>query len=313
MGLRQGDLLSPFLFIIAAKALHVTIEEAKAKRLFEGVKVEDNSVDLSYLQFADDALLLGKWSLDNARKYGFRFERSNMNKTCNWKPIIEKFRKRLTAWKARSLSYGGRLTLIKSVLGAVVVVALLLGIQLSLETYCNFYPCGVPIRWNKNRPIKINIHSWRLSLNCLPTRFNLDRRGIDLNSVRCLVCDGDIETDLHVFVKCLIAISIWNSISRWWNTSDFPKDINGLIKWSDTLTLNKHTKICLDVVIQTSLWILWRYRNRICFDLKPTRKDTLMEEIMILSHSWILNGNRSLHPSWLEWISDPKIACIITL
>nr|GEW40163.1 integrase, catalytic region, zinc finger, CCHC-type, peptidase aspartic, catalytic [Tanacetum cinerariifolium] len=118
------------------------------------VKVGDNSVDLSHLQFEDDALFLGKWSLDNARifcsilrcfnmafglKVNFskskflgigvtcdevsRFASilcfqpstflfaylglpigSNMNKTCNWKPVIEKFRKRLTAWKARSLS-----------------------------------------------------------------------------------------------------------------------------------------------------------------------------------------------------------------
>ncbi|GKB39613.1 RNA-directed DNA polymerase, eukaryota, reverse transcriptase zinc-binding domain protein [Tanacetum coccineum] len=63
------------------------------------------------------------------------------------------------------------------------------------------YSSGVPIRWNKNLPIKINTHSWRLSLNRLPTRFNLDRRGINLNFVRCLVCDGDIETDLHVFLN----------------------------------------------------------------------------------------------------------------
>ncbi|PWA95618.1 RNA-directed DNA polymerase, eukaryota, Reverse transcriptase zinc-binding domain protein [Artemisia annua] len=42
-----------------------------------------------------------------------------MNKACNWKPIIDKFLKRLTSWKARTLSFGGRLTLLKSVLGAL--------------------------------------------------------------------------------------------------------------------------------------------------------------------------------------------------
>ncbi|GJZ64422.1 hypothetical protein Tco_0620843, partial [Tanacetum coccineum] len=43
---------------------------------------------------------------------------SNMSKGCNWKPIIDKFHNKLTSWKARTLSYGGRLTLLKSVLGA---------------------------------------------------------------------------------------------------------------------------------------------------------------------------------------------------
>ena len=42
-----------------------------------------------------------------------------MKHTCNWQPIIDKFHKRLTSWKAKNLSYGGRLTLIKSVLGAL--------------------------------------------------------------------------------------------------------------------------------------------------------------------------------------------------
>ncbi|PWA65795.1 reverse transcriptase domain, Reverse transcriptase zinc-binding domain protein [Artemisia annua] len=41
---------------------------------------------------------------------------ANMNKGDNWKPIIENFHKKLTSWKARNLSFGGRLTLIKSVL-----------------------------------------------------------------------------------------------------------------------------------------------------------------------------------------------------
>ncbi|GKC94258.1 putative RNA-directed DNA polymerase, eukaryota, reverse transcriptase zinc-binding domain protein [Tanacetum coccineum] len=66
-GLCQGDPLSPFLFIIAVEALHVTLQEAKFKNVFEGVKVGCNGVDISHLQFADDALILGKWSLDNAK------------------------------------------------------------------------------------------------------------------------------------------------------------------------------------------------------------------------------------------------------
>ncbi|GKD27166.1 putative RNA-directed DNA polymerase, eukaryota, reverse transcriptase zinc-binding domain protein [Tanacetum coccineum] len=66
-GLRQGDPLSPFLFIIAMEAFHVTIQEAKANNIFEGIQVGYNNVDVSHLQFADDALIMGKWSIENAK------------------------------------------------------------------------------------------------------------------------------------------------------------------------------------------------------------------------------------------------------
>lgn len=36
-----------------------------------------------------------------------------------WNPIFEKFKKRLCDWKVKSMSYCGRLTLIKSVLGSL--------------------------------------------------------------------------------------------------------------------------------------------------------------------------------------------------
>ncbi|GKB78808.1 putative RNA-directed DNA polymerase, eukaryota, reverse transcriptase zinc-binding domain protein [Tanacetum coccineum] len=144
-GLRQGDPLSPFLFINAIKALHVSLQEAKSKILFEGVKVGYNKVDISHLQYADDALILGKWSHENANnlcrilrcfhmssglKVNFSKSKlfgvgvtlnetkrissilsytpftlsfvylglpigANMNKVANWKPIVDKFHRRL--------------------------------------------------------------------------------------------------------------------------------------------------------------------------------------------------------------------------
>ena len=45
----------------------------------------------------------------------------NMKKSGSWKAIAEKFKKRLGKWKTKMISYGGRLTLIKSLLGSLAM------------------------------------------------------------------------------------------------------------------------------------------------------------------------------------------------
>ncbi|GKC16456.1 RNA-directed DNA polymerase, eukaryota, reverse transcriptase zinc-binding domain protein, partial [Tanacetum coccineum] len=64
-GLRQGDPLSPFLFIIAMEGLHVAVEDAMAAGLYRGFKV--NTLNLSNFFFADDALFIGDWSRANIK------------------------------------------------------------------------------------------------------------------------------------------------------------------------------------------------------------------------------------------------------
>nr|GFA63080.1 RNA-directed DNA polymerase, eukaryota, reverse transcriptase zinc-binding domain protein [Tanacetum cinerariifolium] len=64
-GLRQGDPLYPFLFIIAMEGLHVALEDAIDAGLYRSIKV--NNLPLSHLFFVDDALFVGEWSRDNIR------------------------------------------------------------------------------------------------------------------------------------------------------------------------------------------------------------------------------------------------------
>ena len=55
-GLRQGDPLTPVLFLIVAKGLAGLIREALRKGLFKGVKIGYNQVGISLLQFTNDTL-----------------------------------------------------------------------------------------------------------------------------------------------------------------------------------------------------------------------------------------------------------------
>ena len=56
-GLRQGDPLSPYLFVIMAEVLNRLLTKVTKLGYFKGVQVGTHSVPLSHLQFADDTLL----------------------------------------------------------------------------------------------------------------------------------------------------------------------------------------------------------------------------------------------------------------
>lgn len=62
-GLRQGDPLSPFLFLIVAEGLNALFNKATGLGLFEGYKVGE--LPISHLQFADDTLIIGEKSSKN--------------------------------------------------------------------------------------------------------------------------------------------------------------------------------------------------------------------------------------------------------
>ncbi|GKE26752.1 reverse transcriptase domain, reverse transcriptase zinc-binding domain protein [Tanacetum coccineum] len=66
-GIRQGDPLSPFMFILASKGLNVIVNEAVENDIFRGVKVGTNNVTVSHLQYADDNIFFGEWSKENTK------------------------------------------------------------------------------------------------------------------------------------------------------------------------------------------------------------------------------------------------------
>ncbi|GKB77668.1 RNA-directed DNA polymerase, eukaryota, reverse transcriptase zinc-binding domain protein, partial [Tanacetum coccineum] len=60
--------------------------------------------------------------------------------------------------------------------------------------------------WNKLVPKKVNIFVWRALRGRLPVRVELDRRGIDLDSVLCPSCNNLVETCAHCLITCDLAM-----------------------------------------------------------------------------------------------------------
>nr|GEV63917.1 hypothetical protein [Tanacetum cinerariifolium] len=72
-------------------------------------------------------------------------------------------------------------------------------------------------RWVKLVPIKVNIFVWRARRDCLPTRTNLEHRGVDLVSSKCPICHDFDEDIKHSLFRCDLAQCVLRRVCRWWN------------------------------------------------------------------------------------------------
>ncbi|GJW28107.1 RNA-directed DNA polymerase, eukaryota [Tanacetum coccineum] len=61
-GLRQGDPLSPFHFIIVMEGLNIMLKDGLAANLFRGIKIGSSSVHISHLFYAYDVIIFSKWN-----------------------------------------------------------------------------------------------------------------------------------------------------------------------------------------------------------------------------------------------------------
>ena len=89
-GLKQGDPLAPFLFLLVAEGFSGLMDNAVNRNLFKGFEVKRGGTVISHLQYADDTLCIGETTIENlwtlkALLRGFEMVsglKVNFNKSC---------------------------------------------------------------------------------------------------------------------------------------------------------------------------------------------------------------------------------------
>ncbi|KAJ0754284.1 putative RNA-directed DNA polymerase [Helianthus annuus] len=64
-GMRQGDPISPFLFVIVMEALSRMLVKACNLEIVKGIGLPNGGPEISHLLYADDAVIIGDWSSAN--------------------------------------------------------------------------------------------------------------------------------------------------------------------------------------------------------------------------------------------------------
>ena len=84
-------------------------------------------------------------------------------------------------------------------------------------------------RWIKSVPIKVNVIAWKVKIIALPTRFNISRRGMDIESILCPICGKGVESSNHLFFCCYMARNVARKISLWWDVHY--EEVNSYVEW----------------------------------------------------------------------------------
>ncbi|GKC05913.1 RNA-directed DNA polymerase, eukaryota, partial [Tanacetum coccineum] len=169
---------------------------------------------------------------------------------------------------------------------------------------------NVATRWIKTIPIKVNVFAWKLHLDRLPTRSNLLKRGIQVQSSLCPICNVLQEDTSHLFFSCDVALAISRLICRWWNVSWSPVDsYSGWLEWFNSIRLGSKLKGILEGVFYVSWWCLWNFRNQLLFASKKPRKDTLFDDVVSRSFIWS-NSRCNLKFTWDCWLQHPYLIAL---
>nr|GEV17687.1 RNA-directed DNA polymerase, eukaryota, reverse transcriptase zinc-binding domain protein [Tanacetum cinerariifolium] len=216
-GLKQGDPLSLFLFLLIMESLHLSFQYLVNEGLFKGVSVS-SSLHLSHLFYADGVIFMGQWSVSNIntlvqaldcfyKALGLRMnlQKSKLMGISVDDEIVSRAASKMrcctltTPFLYLGVKVGGSMSRIK----AWDEIEAKLHSRLSkwkMKTLSSrgsgefsvastrkfidnsrLIGSSKKTRWIKMVPIKVNILAWKVQFDLLPTRLNLSRRGVELS------------------------------------------------------------------------------------------------------------------------------------
>ncbi|GKA74306.1 RNA-directed DNA polymerase, eukaryota [Tanacetum coccineum] len=109
-------------------------------------------------------------------------------------------------------------------------------------------------RWVKSVPLKVNIMAWKIKMDGLPTRMNISRRGIEIDSIVCPICNSGAESSCHIFFQCNLVRQLARKISSWWNV-DYV-DVSSYEEWY-TWLVSLRLQTNLKAVFEGIFYCLW--------------------------------------------------------
>ncbi|XP_071713063.1 uncharacterized protein [Rutidosis leptorrhynchoides] len=176
----------------------------------------------------------------------------------------------------------------------------------SLKLGSNALSLSIPR--NKLIPQKVYIFIWRAIQYKIPVRFEIDKRGIDLDSTLCPLCESDIETTEHILCSCPKTALIWNLVLDWWAQDvSLISNLNDAIINKQPFALNNFGSSLWQATKWITCYIIWKHRNQKVFSKKTWSPGSILSEIQTQSYCWISKrSSKKKLIEWHQWLINPS-------
>ncbi|KAL6184978.1 hypothetical protein ACLB2K_041113 [Fragaria x ananassa] len=208
-GLRQGDPLLPYLFLMVSEGLTRLFQKADREGLIHGVKAAAEAPVISHLLFADDSLLFSRAHLQENKaelsqmlgvpivecheRYLGLPTTAGRSKKSLFRGIDKRLESHLQGWQSKLLSKAGKFVLVKAVAHAIPVYSMSV-FKLPKGVWRGFQAKVAKFWWGKQGN-KRGIHWCKWDLLCRNKK------------------DGGLGfRDLEVFNQDLLAKTMWRIV-----------------------------------------------------------------------------------------------------
>lgn len=164
--------------------------------------------------------------------------------------------------------------------------------------------------WLKHVPVKVSVFVWRLFRNRLPTKDNLIRRMVlQQEDNGCVGGCGNSDSAVHFILRCVTFGSLWHLIYKWVGISFISPDrvTDHFHQFGLLAGLPRYTHTYLQVIWQSTVWVIWKERNNRIFTNKARDLICLLDSVKFLSFSWLQANLHFTAFSYNDWWRNPLL------
>ncbi|XP_062173706.1 uncharacterized protein LOC133879186 [Alnus glutinosa] len=263
-GLQQGDLISPYLFVLAMEGLSLLLEEIASNNPLFAFHPKCSSIKLTHLCFADDLLIFFAASINSVKAI---------------KGVLDEF-ELLSGLKegTQPVRYLG-VPLITKRMATADCDILVSKIAAQIESCSGTYSCAAA--WEKLRVKRPVVEWWKILVFCdaIVTKEIMCRWGY-ARSTNCLFCHGFQESRDHIFFQCSFSRRIWKAIMAECSFPNPPIDWESVAEWSVVVLHGKGLKFNLGkLCFGAFVYQLWKQRNAFLHGRIPKSEEAIIMQI----------------------------------